>query len=104
MLELLQSDGNYEAYLAQMSNPLAGGSQFNPGFAMGGGNAGFGGVGAGTMNPWGSQYSPQSQSAGGLWPLQQAQNPATAPITQQIAARQPRQAIQHAHAQHALKH
>ncbi len=103
MPELLQSDGNYEAYLAQMFNPLAGGSQFNPGFAMGGGNAGFGGVGAGTMNSWGNQYSPQSQS-GGLWPQQQVQNPAAAQITQQIAARQAAQAIQHAQAVHALKH
>jgi len=104
MPELLQSDGNYEAYLAQMFNPMAGGSQFNQGFssAMGGGNAGFGGIGAGTTNPWGAQNSPQSQ-LGGFWPQQQMQNPAAVQIAQQNAARQAAQAIQHAQAVHALK-
>jgi hypothetical protein len=31
MPELYQTDGNYEAYLSQLFNPLASGAQFNPG-------------------------------------------------------------------------
>ena len=68
MPELYQTDGNYEAYLSQLFNPLASGAQFNPG-GLGAIGTGIGGLGAGTVpnmasllqNPWGTPY-PQQQS------------------------------------------
>jgi hypothetical protein len=105
----LHSNGNYEAYLAQLFNPAAGGAQFNPGAFGGGVGAGYGGLpnananmAASLQNPWAAQNLSQSN---GLWPQQQQQqmqNPAQAlaavQIAQQIAARQAVQAIQCAQA------
>jgi len=108
----LQTDGNYEAYLAQLFNPLTAGTQFNPGVfgTIGGGFAsGIGGIGGiPTMNPlqqttWPTQ-SPQQWNT--LWPQQQAQYPQSQQaiqLAQQIAARQAMQAIQQAQAVQALK-
>jgi hypothetical protein len=121
MPELYQNDGNYEAYLSQLFNPLAGGAQFNPG-GLGAIGTGIGGLGAGTVptmagllqNPWGTPYSqqmqyPQQQNSPWpqqqqLWPQQQL-NPQQQfnPFTQQNASRQAMQTIQHAQACQALK-
>jgi hypothetical protein len=106
----LQMNGNYESYLAQLFNPLAGGSQFNPGIY---GAAGIGGVGAGAVpniaaalqmpqaaqglgvvsNPW-AQQQQQAQT--------QAQVVAAIQLAQQIAAKQAVQAIQCAQAMQTL--
>src|SRR5882672_274905 len=76
----LHPNGNYEAYLAQLFNPLAGGAQFNPGVlgTIGGGGigTGFGGLGAGTVpnmstllqTPWATQNPQQQMNA--VWPQQ----------------------------------
>ena len=116
----LHPNGNYEAYLAQLFNPLAGGTQFNPGVLGTIGGAGFGGLGTGTIpnmttllqSPWATQ-NPQQLSA--LWPQQQLQqqqqqqqqNPAqTLPaiqLAQHIATKQAAQAIQYAQALQALQ-
>ncbi len=77
MPELYQTDGNYEAYLSQLFNPLASGAQFNPG-GLGAIGTGIGGLGAGTVpnmasllqNPWGTPYPQQQLNS--LWPQQQA--------------------------------
>jgi hypothetical protein len=112
----LHPNGNYEAYLAQLFNPLAGGAQFNPGVwnTIGGGGigTGLGGLGAGTVpnmstllqTPWSTQ-NPQQMNA--VWPQQQQQNPAqTLPaiqLAQHIATKQAAQAIQYAQALQALQ-
>ena len=81
MPELYQTDGNYEAYLSQLFNPLASGAQFNPG-GLGAIGTGIGGFGAGTVpnmagllqNPWGTPYPQQvqyPQQQNSLWPQQQ---------------------------------
>ena len=114
MPELFQTDGNYEAYLAQLFNPLASGAQFNPG-GLGSLGIGIGGLGAGTVpgmagllqNPWMTQYPQQlqyPQPLNALWPQQQL-NPLAQqnPFAQQIAAKQAMQVIQHAQAVQALK-
>lgn len=105
MPELFQTDGNYEAYLAQLFNPLASGAQFNPG-GLGGIGTGIGGLGTGAVpnlgllqNPWGTPYPQQSQypqQLSAIWPQQN-------PLAQQIAARQAMQVVQHAQAVQALK-
>jgi hypothetical protein len=115
MPELYQTDGNYEAYLSQLFNPLASGAQFNPG-GLGAIGTGIGlGAGSGPnmagllQNPWGTPYPqqlqyPQQQNL--LWPQQQQQlNPFTQqnPFAQQNQARQVMQTIQHAQAVQALK-
>ena len=115
MPELYQTDGNYEAYLSQLFNPLASGAQFNPG-GLGAIGTGIGGLGAGTVpnmasllqNPYAQQFQyPQQLWPQQLWPQQQLnpfgqQNPFAQqnPFGQQNAARQ---AIQHAQACQALK-
>jgi hypothetical protein len=112
----VHSNGNYEAYLAQLFNPLAGGAQFNPAVsgAIGGGGigTGFGGLGAGMIpnmaaplqNPWAAQNLPQLNA---LWPQLQMQNSAQSlpaiQLAQQVAARQAMQAIQSAQALQALQ-
>jgi hypothetical protein len=108
MPELYQTDGNYEAYLSQLFNPLASGAQFNPG-GLGAIGTGIG-LGAGTVpnmagllqNPWGTPYPQQfqyPQQQNSLWPQQQQLNP----FAQQNQARQVMQTIQHAQAVQALK-
>ena len=99
----LHSNGNYDAYLAQLFNP-AGAGQFNPG-TFGPGMGGFGGVGAGGLNPAGTQspWAAQNLSqANGLWPQQQAPSPAQSlaaiQIAQQTAARHAIHAVQCAQA------
>lgn len=109
MPELYQTDGNYEAYLSQLFNPLASGAQFNPG-GLGAIGTGIGGLGAGTVpnmagllqNPWGTPYPQQlqyPQQQNSFWPQQQQFNP----FAQQNPARQAMQTIQHAQAVQALK-
>ena len=108
MPELYQTDGNYEAYLSQLFNPLASGAQFSPG-GLGAMGTGVGGLGAGTVpnmagllqNPWGTPYPQQlqyPQQQNSLWPQQQLN-----PFVQQNTARQAMQTIQHAQAVQALK-
>ena len=107
----LHTNGNYEAYLAQLFNPLAGGVVGSP---LAGG--GFGGIGTGTgpgttanmaallQNPWAAQSLPQANA---FWPQQppqySAQSLPAMQIAQQVAARQAVQAIQQAQAQQALQ-
>jgi hypothetical protein len=113
----LHSNGNYEAYLAQLFNPATAGGQFNPGAfgppgAGGGLGAGYGGLSAGAPNAIGAQQSPWAQQnpfaqqnlsqMNGLWPQQQTPHLAHAlaavQIAQQIAARNAVHAIQCAQA------
>jgi hypothetical protein len=102
----LHPNGNYEAYLAQLFNPISGGTQFNPGVLGSIGSSGIGTVP--TMNtllqnPWTTQ-NPQQLS--GLWPVQQ-QNPLQSlpaiQLAQHIAAKQAMQAAQYAQALQALQ-
>jgi hypothetical protein len=105
----LQMNGNYESYLAQLFNPLAGGGQFNPGIY---GAAGIGGIGAGAVpNIAASLQNPQAaQGLGAVsspWAQQQqaqtqAQVLAAIQLAQQIAAKQAVQAIQCAQALQTL--
>jgi len=115
----LHMNGNYENYLAQLFNPLAGGGQANSGIANSGiyggiGNTGMGaalgGVGVGAVpngafplqNPLAGQGL---ASANGLWPQQQQQQALTVAavqLAQQIVARQAVQAIQCAQALQTL--
>jgi len=119
----LHSNGIYEAYLAELFSPLAGGTQFNPtaspmasGFqfnngAMGGIGAGIGGagIGAGPQTPWTTPTYPQQafpqqafaqqiypQQLNAQWPQQVTQSPTQAlpAVVQHIAAKQAVQAIQ----------
>jgi hypothetical protein len=104
----LQSNGNYENYLAQMFNPLAGGAgqfnpygniqynpygtQLNPFEGIGTGFGGVRGIAAQPQNPW--QQNPwvsQSFSQGnGLWqgnaPWQQLQQQQQNPVHSSFAA------------------
>src|SRR5258706_930798 len=111
----LQHNGNYEAYLAQLFNPLAGGTQVNPGIIGANGigiGSGFGGPGIGTVpnvavppqNPWAAQNFLQTNP---LWSQQQQQNPVQSlpaiQLAHQMAARQAAQAIQCAQALQALQ-
>jgi hypothetical protein len=105
----LHTNGNYEAYLAQLFNPATVGSQFNPGVfgpvGSGGIGAGYGGLGAGAVpniavppqGPWAAQNLSQLNA---LWPQQSAPIPvqSAVQIAEQIAARQAVHAIQCAHA------
>jgi hypothetical protein len=100
----LHTNGNYDAYLAQLFNPATAG-QFNSGM-FGPGVGGYGGLGAGaipnpaaTQSPWATQ---NLSATNGLWPQQQGPNPAHSlaaiQIAQQIAARHALHAIQCAQA------
>jgi len=127
----LHSNGIYEAYLAELFNPLATGTQFNPAVnPMAGGfqfNTGaMGGIGAGIgvspQTPWATPTIPQQafpQQAFapqiypqqtypqliGQWPQQVTQSPAQAlpAVVQHIAAKQAVQAIQLSQVLHALQ-
>lgn len=122
----LHSNGIYEAYFAELFNPLAGGTQFNPaanpmasGFqfntgAMGGiGGIGGAGIGAGPQTPWTTPTYPQQAFAqqqtfpqmNAQWPQQGTQSPTQAlpAVIQHIAAKQAVQAIQLTHVLHALQ-
>ena len=123
----LQSNGNYENYLAQMFNPLAGGGQFNPygntqynpyGTQLnpvegnGTGLGGVRGIAAQLQNPWQQNpWASQSFSQGnGLWQgnapwlqQQQLQNPVHSSIAaiqfaHHLLTKQASQAIQCAQA------
>src|SRR5258708_11529048 len=124
----LHSNGIYEAYLAELFNPLAGGTQFNPtasptasGFqfntgAMGGIGGGLGGAGiaAGPQTPWTAypqqafpqQIYPQQTSPqlNAQWPQQGMQSPTHAlpAVVQHLATKQAVQAIQLSQVLHAL--
>jgi len=106
----LHSNGNYEAYLAQLFNPVSGGTQFNPG---GLGSIGGSGIGTGfggtvpnvstlLQSPWATQNSQQQnpQQLSGLWPVQQnpLQSLPAIQLAQHIAAKQAMQALQCAQA------
>ena|SRR5579862_3638407 len=120
----LHSNGQHEAYLAQLLNPQFAGAQMNPGLFNTLGGGAFGGVG-GTIpnianqtqnpwaqNPWAMQNVPQGTAQ---WPQlfgqqtfgQQAPNPvqslAAIQLAQQVAARQLAQALQNAQALQALQ-
>jgi hypothetical protein len=100
--------GNYEPYLAQLSNPAVGG-QFNPAVfgpaGSGGIGAGYGSHGAGAapyaafgqLNPWAAQHLSQLNMP---LPQQQVLHPVQSAVqaAQQIAARQAVNAIQCAQA------
>jgi hypothetical protein len=104
----LHTNGNYEAYLAQLFNPAAVSGQFNPGVfgpsGSGGIGTAYGGVGAGafpnaavpSQNPWAALNFSQPNA---LW-QQQTLNPVQSAIqaAQQIAAKQVVHAIQCAQA------
>ncbi len=127
----LHSNGIYEAYLAELFNPLATGTQFNPtvnpmagGFqfnpgAMGGIGAG---IGVSPQTPWTTPTFPQQafpQQAfaqqiypqqiypqlNAQWPQQvtQSSTQALPAIVQHIAAKQAVQAIQLSQVLHALQ-
>ena len=104
----LQSNGNYESYLAQLFNPQMAGGNFNPAFfnpQIGGpGNNLAANAGAfSAQNPWAMQNpwalqqnlpqvnAPWTQQGQGA-----AQNLATLQAAQQVAARHAAQAIQNA--------
>lgn len=127
----LHSNGIYEAYLAELFNPLAGGTQFNPttnpmtsGFqfnngTMGGiGGIGGAGIGAGPQTPWTTPTHPQQafpqqaftqqfypQQLNAQWPQQASQSPTQVlpAIVQHIATKQAVQAIQLTQVLHALQ-
>ena len=127
----LHSNGIYEAYLAELFNPLAGGNQFNPttnpmasGFqfnngAMGGiGGIGGAGIGAGPQTPWATPTYPQQafpqqafaqqiypQQLNAQWPQQLSQSPMQVlpAVVQHIATKQAVQAIQLTQVLHALQ-
>lgn len=126
----LHNNGNYEAYLAQLFNPMGSGGQYNPyGYTQsnpygaqfnpyGNIGTGFGGVpsiGAQMQNPW--QQNPWQQTPwtshsflqGNMaWPQQQHfQNPVQSSLSavhvaQQVLTRQAAQAIQCAQALQTL--
>jgi hypothetical protein len=119
----LQSNGIYEAYLSELFNPLAGGTQFNPAvnpLASGaqfnpggqfntGGMAGIGGVGM-PQTPWATQAFPQQAYSQQIYPQQQHAFPQQAYSQQiypqqqqafpQLSALWPQQQTQALHAQH----
>jgi hypothetical protein len=122
----LHSNGIYEAYLAELFNPLAGGTQFNPatnpmasGFqfntgAMGG--IGGAGIGAGPQTPWTTPTYPQQafpqqafaqqiypQQLGAQWPQQGSPTQILPAVVQHIATKQAVQAIQLTQVLHALQ-
>jgi hypothetical protein len=122
----LHSNGIYEAYLAELFNPLAGGTQFNPatnpmasGFqfntgAMGG--IGGAGIGAGPQTPWTTPTSPQQafpqqafaqqiypQQLSAQWPQQGSPTQVLPAVVQHIATKQAVQAIQLTQVLHALQ-
>ena len=103
----LQSNGNYENYLAQMFNPLAGGGQFNPYGntqynpygaqlnpfeGIGTGFGGVRGIAAQLQNPWQQNpWASQNFSQGnGLWqghaPWSQQQQLLQNPVHSSFAA------------------
>jgi hypothetical protein len=116
----LQSNGIYESYLAELFNPLAGGTQFNPQVnPLAGAMGGISGAGFGAQTPWSTPQQAFAQQAfpqqtypqhgypqlGALWPQQGAQAPMQAlpAIAQHIAAKQAVQAIQLSQVLNALQ-
>lgn len=110
----LHTNGNYEAYVAQLLNPAVAGNPFNPAAfnlaANGATGAGYG-FGNGQspallqQNPWAQQGLAPSN---GVWPQQQMGNHAQSLIAiqaaQQIAARHAVYALQCAQALQQIAH
>jgi hypothetical protein len=111
----LHSNGIYEAYLAELFNPLAGGTQFNPttnpmasGFQFNTGGMGIGGAGIGASpqtQAFPQQAFAQPQQLNAQWPQQGSQSPTQVlpAVVQHIAAKQAVQAIQLTQVLHALQ-